>query len=198
MKRRSFLKGAAALFATPYLPAQALPAKAMAGISAASKAPIATAAVTAAHKSAVDVAYIWCRMFVEKNPNFELHTLTKQLGFSEKIVEEVLQRLVKNNIARPTLIKGIFEKIDSPIDFIDHTKLKSVSSAKTNFDIADDFEQIVEFLDLEEIRDEEMHEATFAEYAHQDDIQDYIIGPMPAYFPKEACAPLAMQQASFS
>lgn len=150
MKRRNFLKGAASLFALPTLPINAL---ASVGASTSVSAPIATTAASVANRSAVDVAYIWCRQFVENKPDFTPKMLTQSLGFSEKIVEEVLTKMVKNQVIQPTLVKGVFQKIDSPfgssIDFIDRKKLSSALDMKKKY---------AEFLDVEEMREEEIND----------------------------------------
>lgn len=144
MKRRNFLKGVAALFALPSLPVKAL--------ASVVQATLATATSSAASRSAVDVAYIWCRQFVENRADFTPNMLTQKLGFSEKIVEEVLARMVRNDVVRPTLIKGVFQKMDSPIDFIDRNKLKSALELKDKF---------TEFLEAEEMREEELADVVF-------------------------------------
>lgn len=163
MKRRNFLKGAAALFALPILPV-----KALASVGGISHAPITTAVNSVASRSAVDVAYIWCRQFIENRPDFTPSMLTQKLGFSEKIVEEVLKKMVKNDVVRPTLIKGVFQKIDSPfgssIDFIDRSKYKSVFEAKDKFS---------EFLDSEEMREEEIADVAFIPNDDVDGLQAF-------------------------
>lgn len=151
MKRRNFLKGAAALFALP-----SLPVKAIASVSSAATAPMASVASTVASRSAVDVAYIWCRQFIESRSDFTPKMLTHSLGFSEKIVEEVIAKMVKNQVVKPTLIKGIYQRIESPIgssiDFIDHNKLKSILDTKKKYS---------EFLEAEEMREEELSDVAF-------------------------------------
>lgn len=86
--------------------------------------------------------------------------LTQSLGFSEKIVDEVLSTMVKNNIIQPTLVKGGFKKIDSVIDFIDHNKLKSV------LDVNDAERTYAQFLENEEIREEEISDVSMFASTH--------------------------------
>lgn len=147
MKRRNFLKGAASLFVLP-----SLPVKAIASAASISTAPIASVASATASRSAVDVAYIWCRQFIENRPDFTPNMLTQSLGFSEKIVEEVLVKMVKNQVVKPTLIKGVFQRVDSPIDFISRDRLNSVLDMKQKY---------VQFLEAEEMREEELADVAF-------------------------------------
>lgn len=139
MKRRNFLKGAAALFVLP-----SFPIKALASAGSAVSAPMAS-------RSAVDVAYIWCRQFIENKPDFTPNMLTQSLGFSEKIVDEVLAKMVKNQVVKPSLVKGVFKRVDSPIDFISRDRLNSVLDMKSKYS---------EFLEAEEIREEELADVT--------------------------------------
>lgn len=152
MKRRNFLKGAAALFAFPSLPTNAL--------ASVTHGPIITASASVASRSSVDIAYIWCRQFIENRPDFTPNMLTQSLGFSEKIVDEVLSTMVKNKIIQPTLVKGGFKKIDSVIDFIDHNKLKSV------LDVNDAERTYAQFLENEEIREEEISDVSMFALTH--------------------------------
>lgn len=146
MKRRNFLKGAAALFALP-----SFPIKVLASAGSAVSAPMASVASSVASRSAVDVAYIWCRQFIENKPDFTPNMLTQNLGFSEKIVDEVLAKMVKNQVVKPTLVKGVFKRVDSPIDFISRDRLNSVLDMKCKYS---------EFLEAEEIREEELADVT--------------------------------------
>jgi len=173
MERRSFLKGATALATSPLVPAKAL-------ASLAGSTTATSAAGVAAHKSAVDVAYIWCRMYAENKPNFKPELLTEHLGFSKEVAQSAFKRLLKNNVVRATDIRGIYQ---STKPFVDMTQIynptthmsdviKNAKSKLPEFETPNDFAENTDKPSEHLQDDEELQEAQALEVENDDNSND--------------------------